>query len=143
MNLTATLTRGIAALLDSEGIGRFDEGAVIADPDTGIFLGTMPDTPSRAICITPYPVMDDDTTNAITALQLRLRAGHDLTAISELADAVKDVLHERRNYVLDGLHVQLSWRNSQAWIGQDPQKRMELTSNFYFRTTRPGPFLNT
>ncbi|MFE7073807.1 minor capsid protein [Streptomyces sp. NPDC057620] len=143
MNLTATLTRGIAGLLDDEDIGRFDEAAVIADPNTGIFLGTMPDTPSRAICITPYPVLDDDTTNQITALQLRMRAGHNLTALTDLADAVKDVLHERRHYLLDGLHVTLSWRNSQAWIGQDGQKRMELTSNFYFRTTRPGPFLNT
>lgn len=141
MNLTATLTTGVAGLLEEEGIGRYDETAPIADPDTGIFLGTMPDAPGRAVCITPYPVLDDDTTNQIVALQLRMRAGHDLTALTDLADAVKDQLHQRREYRLGDLYVALSWRNSQAWIGQDSQKRMELTANYYFRTVWSGPFL--
>ncbi|MFF3310480.1 minor capsid protein [Streptomyces sp. NPDC002952] len=141
MNLTASLTTGVAELLAGEGLGNYDEDTVIADPDTGIFLGTTPASPDRAIGITPYPVLDDDTTNQITGMQLRMRAGHDLAAVTDLADAVKDVLHHRRHYVVRGVHVELSWRQSQAWIGQDEHGRMELTSNYYFRTDRPGPFL--
>jgi hypothetical protein len=138
---TSTLLDGIAGLLDGAGIGLFRPDEVIADPATGIFRGVMPDSPERAIGITAYPVADDDTTNTITGVQIRMRAGRDPDAIDDLADLVFDELHNRRQYRIGGIYVALSWRQSQAWIGQDAQKRMELTSNFYFRTVRSGAHL--
>jgi hypothetical protein len=71
-----------------------------------------------------------------------MRAGRDPNAIEDLADAVFDELHNRRQYRIGGLYVAISWRQSQAWIGQDAQKRMELTANYYFRTVRSGAHLN-
>jgi hypothetical protein len=138
---TSSLLDGIASLLADSGVGVWRPDDVIQDPDTGIFRGVMPDEPSRALALTAYPVADDDTTDAITGVQIRMRAGRDPDAVDDLADAVFEVLHQRRQYRLGGLYVALSWRQSQAWIGQDTQGRMELTANFYFRTTRSGPNL--
>lgn len=136
---TSSLVDGIADLLADEGVGRFAPTEVIADPDTGIFRSVMPATPDRALGLTAYPVEDTHLTDATTGVQIRMRAGLDPGAVDDLADQVFNVLHGRENYTVGGVFVELSWRQSQAWIGQDAHGRMELTSNFYFRTTRPGP----
>ncbi|MFF9312145.1 minor capsid protein [Streptomyces sp. NPDC014748] len=138
---TSSLLDGVAGLLAEAGVGVFRPDGVISDPDTGIFRGVMPDTPERALGLTAYPVADDDTVNAITGVQVRMRAGHDPDAVDDLADAVFEALHNRRHFWISGIYVALAWRQSQAWIGQDAQGRMELTSNFYFRTVRSGSHL--
>jgi len=138
---TSSLLDGIAGLLEGVGVGLFRPDTVIADPDTGIFRGVMPDTPERALALTAYPVEDSDLTDAITGVQFRMRAGRDPDAIDDMADAVWNALHNRRHYDCGSVRVTLSWRQSQAWIGQDAQGRMELTSNFYFRTVRSGSHL--
>lgn len=141
MSYTNDLLNGIAGLLDEAGVGVFRPDTVIADPDTGIFRGVMPDQPDRAIAINDYPVEDTDLTDAITGVQVRMRAGRDPNAIGDMADAVFNAFHNRRHYDCGGVHVSLSWRQSQAWIGQDVHARMELTANYYFRTVRSGAFL--
>ncbi|MFJ6566221.1 minor capsid protein [Streptomyces sp. NPDC091292] len=138
---TSSLLDGIAGLLAEAGVGVFRPGGAIGDGETGIFRAVMPDQPDRAIGLTAYPVEDTDLTDAITGVQIRMRAGRDPDAIDDMADALWDALHNRQHYELGGIHVALSWRQSQAWIGQDAHGRMELTSNFYFRTTRPGSHL--
>ncbi|MEX3206079.1 minor capsid protein [Streptomyces acidiscabies] len=138
MSYTSSLLDGIGGLLAGAAVGVYRPDDVITDPDTGIFRGVMPDSPERAIAMTAYPVEDTDLTDAITAIQFRMRAGRDPDAIDDLADAVFDALHNRQHYQVGGIHISLSWRQSQAWIGQDAHGRMELTSNFYFRTVRPG-----
>lgn len=138
---TSQLLDGIAGLLAEAGVGVFRPDDVITDPDVGIFRGVTPDSPERAIGITAYPVVDDDTASAVTGVQFRMRAGRDPDAIDDLADEVFDVFHNRRYYDCGSVHVTLSWRESQAWIGQDAHGRMELTSNFYFRASRAGTHL--
>ncbi|MGW5409029.1 minor capsid protein [Streptomyces spiralis] len=139
---TSSLLDGIAGLLEGAGVGVFRPDDVISDPDTGIFRGVMPDSPERALALTAYPVADDETANAITGVQVRMRAGRDPDAVDDLADDVFDTLHNHRHYEAGGIHVALSWRQSQAWIGQDSQGRMELTANYYVRTVRSGAHLN-
>ncbi|NEY32055.1 hypothetical protein GTU99_07585 [Streptomyces sp. PRKS01-65] len=141
MSYTSSLLDGIGGLLQEAAVGIYSPDAVIGPDATGIFRGVVPDEPDRAIGMTAYPVADDDTTNAITGVQFRMRAGRDPDAIDDLADAVFDALHNRQHYQAGSVHVALSWRQSQAWIGQDAHGRMELTSNFYFRTVRSGPHL--
>ncbi|MFM9602678.1 minor capsid protein [Streptomyces turgidiscabies] len=138
---TSSLLDGIAGLLAEAGVGVFTPDAVVENPATGIFRGVIPDQPDRALGLTAYPVEDSDNTNAITGVQIRMRAGRDPDAIDDLADAVWDVLHNRRYYEVNGVRVGLSWRQSQAWIGQDALKRMELAGNYYFRTVRSGSHL--
>lgn len=139
---TSSLLDGIGGLLAGAALGIFDPDHVFTQGETGIFRGIIPDVPDRAIGLTAYPVADDDTTNAVTGVQFRMRAGRDPDAIDDMADAVFDLFHNRQHYLCGGIHVSVSWRQSQAWIGQDAQGRMELTSNFYFRTVRSGSHLN-
>lgn len=141
MSYTSDLLDGIAQLLEDQAVGVYTSTAVIEGPATGIFRGSMPATPDRAIAINAYPVEDTDLTDTITGVQIRVRAGRDPAAIDDLSDAVFEVLHNRDSYRLNGIWVALSYRQSQAWIGMDTHGRMELTANYYFRTTRAGSHL--
>ncbi|MEU9921869.1 minor capsid protein [Streptomyces griseoluteus] len=139
---TSSLLDGIASLLAEAGVGAWRPDGVLQDGETGIFRATMPDAPDQALALTAYPVTDDDTTDAITGVQVRMRASpDDVDAIDDMADLVFDALHNRQHWKAGGVHVALSWRESQAWIGQDTHGRMELTANYYFRTTRSGSHL--
>ncbi|MFJ8146047.1 minor capsid protein [Streptomyces sp. NPDC096048] len=141
MSHDADLFQGVAELLDTEGIGTYDPDAVLPADVTGIVLGKVPDGPDRVLGLTPYPVADDDSTDSVTGIQARMRWGTDAAGLVQLADDVFNVLHNRRSYRLRGVWVEISWRNSQAWIGQDTRGRMELVGNYYFRTVRTGPHL--
>ncbi|WEH40800.1 minor capsid protein [Streptomyces sp. AM 2-1-1] len=142
MTYTVDLVEGLADLLTAEALGVYRPDSPLVPTETAIVLGVMPEDPDRVLCLTAYPVEDTDLTDAITAVQIRIRAGPDPRAADRLADQLFGLLHERRSYRLRGVYVALSWRESQAWIGQDVHGRMELTANYYLRTTRPGPFLN-
>lgn len=138
----ADLFRGVAELLDAEGVGIFTPDAVLPADATGIVLGKVPDEPDRILGLTPYPVADDDSTDSVTGIQARMRWGTDAAGLVQLAGDVFNALHNRRSYLLRGVWVEISWRNSQAWIGQDTRGRMELVGNYYFRTVRTGSHLN-
>lgn len=135
------LLTGIAGLLATEGVGVYVPDGVLPAEGTGIVLGRVPEEPDRIVGLTPYPVADDDTTDAITAVQARLRAGVDPSGLVQLGNQLFTVLHHREHYDVAGVHVEVSWRQSQAWIGQDAHGRMELTANYYFRTVRFGSHL--
>ncbi|MGV9282117.1 minor capsid protein [Streptomyces sp. NPDC003730] len=137
----ADLFQGVAELLDAEGIGRFDPAAVLPADVTGIVLGKAPDGPDRVLGLTSYPVADDDSTDSVTGIQARMRWGTDAAGLVQLADDVFNALHNRRSYTVRGVWVEISWRQSQAWIGQDTRGRMELVANYYLRTVRSGPHL--
>ncbi|MFI2033731.1 minor capsid protein [Streptomyces bottropensis] len=135
------LLLGVAELLDVENVGTYDPSGALPAGSTGIVLGKVPDGPDRVIGLTPYPVSDDDSKDSVTGMQARMRAGTDPVDIVQLADDVFTVLHNRRSYDARSVRVEISWRNSQAWIGQDTRGRMELVANYYFRTIRSGPHL--
>lgn len=142
MSHDTDLFQGVAELLAAEGIGTYDPSGTLPEDGTGIVLGRVPDGPDRALGLTPYPVADDDSTDSVTGIQARMRAGTNALDVVALADDVFTVLHNRRSYLLRGVWVEISWRNSQAWIGQDTRGRMELVANYYFRTVRSGPHLS-
>ncbi|WP_406200159.1 minor capsid protein [Streptomyces sp. NBC_01017] len=142
MSHDTDLFQGLAELLDTEGIGTYDPAGALPEGGTGIVLGRVPDGPDRAMGLTPYPVADDDSTDSVTGVQARMRAGTNALDVVQLAGDVFDVLHNRRSYLLRDVWVEISWRNSQAWIGQDTRGRMELVANYYFRTVRSGPHLS-
>ncbi|GHA28636.1 hypothetical protein GCM10010372_30530 [Streptomyces tauricus] len=136
------LLRGTAELLDAEDVGVYSESGTLPADGTGIVLGRMPDGPDRVLTLTPYPVADDDSTDSVTGIQVRMRAGTNPLDLVQLANDVFRVLHNRESWNARGVQVEISWRNSQAWIGQDSRGRMELAANFYFRTVRSGIRLN-
>ncbi|MBQ0974565.1 hypothetical protein KBZ00_26055 [Streptomyces sp. RK31] len=142
MSHETDLLRGVAELLDTQGVGTYDETGPLPAGSTGIVLGRLPDGPDRALALTTYPVGDDDSTDSITGVQVRIRAGTNPLDVLDLSDAVFNALHNRRSWTARGVRVEISWRNSEAWIGQDQQGRMERSANYYVRTVRSGAHLN-
>lgn len=141
MSYTTDLVEGLADLVTGEALAVYRPAAAYDPQETGIYLGVMPPEPDRAIAINAYPVEDSDLTDAITGVQFRLRAGFDVRQVDALGDSLFALLHNRRAYRVRGIYVALSWRQSQAWIGQDTHGRMELAANYYARTTRSAPHL--
>lgn len=140
MSYTADLVEGLAELLAEQGLGTYgppDEPY----PTTGtaIVLGVMPTLPDRVLCLTPYPVEDTGGPEAITAVQVRMRAGRDPRAAYTLADGVFSALHGREHFRLRSVPVAVMWRASEASLGLDANGRMELTANYYARTSRANP----
>lgn len=143
MSHETDLLAGAAELLATEGVGVYDPPGVLPADVTGIVLGRLSDDPDRAIGLTTYPVADDDSTDSVTGVQARIRAGTDPLDVLTLSDAVFAVLHNRRSWTAGGVWVEISWRNSEAWIGQDTRGRMERSANYYLRTVRSGPRQNS
>lgn len=142
MRYTTDLIEGLAELMTGEALGIYRPDTPFKPGETAIVLGKMPADPERVIALNAYPVEDSDQSDAITGVQARIRAGVDPRKADDLADDVFDLLHNRRSYRLRGVYVALSWRQSQGWIGQDSLGRMELTANYYFRTSRQSPHLH-
>lgn len=141
MGHTSQLLEGLAALMESAGLGVYRPDGVYQAGETGIFLHRLPETPDRAYALTPYPVEDTDLTDVIDGMQIRMRAGPDPLEVSDMADTVRDLLHNRRGDTFGSVRIALMWRQSQAPMGQDTHGREELTANYYIRSTRPGPHL--
>lgn len=139
MGYTSDLVVGLAEMLTLNNLGVYRTSPPYTATETGIVLSSMPDAPDFAICLTEYPVDDDVTTDTVTGVQIRMRAGADPVALMDLRDGVRELLHNRRGYWLRGVFVAVSWRQSEALLGQDAHGRDDRTSNFYFRTTRPSP----
>jgi hypothetical protein len=140
MSYTADVVEGLAELLDEHGLGTYgppDEP--YPTESMAIVLGFMPAAPDAVLCLTPYPVEDTGSTDAITAVQVRMRAGRDPRDVYRVADAVCDLLHGREHFRLRGVPVALMWRQSETQLGLDSNGRMELSANYYARTTRATP----
>lgn len=138
MAYTGDLLDGLAQLLAAAGLGVYRPDGVYAAGETGIFFTAMPEAPDGVLCLSAYPVEDTDLTDAITGVQVRMRAGLDPRALDALADSVFDLLHNRQDFYCNAVRVAVIWRQSQALMGQDVHGRMELSANYYARTTRPA-----
>lgn len=141
MAYTGAFLDGLAALIAEAGLAIYKPDGIYTAAETGLFFTVMPDEPDGVVCLTAYPVEDTDLTDAITGVQVRMRAGRDPRAVDQLADDVFDLLHNRRGLALGGVQVALIWRQSQAPMGQDVHGRQEISANYYARTTRPSPHL--
>ncbi|WP_309029141.1 minor capsid protein [Streptomyces alfalfae] len=142
MGYTGDLLGGVAALMQSAGLAVFRPSGTYTPTELGITFGALPSTPNRAIAITAYPVEDTSFSDAVTALQIRIRGERDPRPVDDLADDLFDLLHGREQEWIGGVYVALIWRQSQAPLGPDEAGRMELAANYYARTTRPSPHLD-
>lgn len=137
----SALMTGVGQLLEDEGLGVFSTEGPYGPDSWGVFFGLTPDQPDRAITLMTYPVEDTDLTSVITGLQIRLRGRRDPREVEDVSDAIYDLLHNKEHYTLGGVAVNLSWRQSGAWMGQDANQRIERVENFYLRTERDAPHL--
>lgn len=141
---TSNLVAGVAELLAAGGAGVWDpDGGVYAPDAVGITQGTIPQSPDRIVCLTPYPVSEEPgSQDVIVSIQVRCRGTRDPSVVDDLADAVRELLHGLTSVVLGGIGVSQVWRNSTAPLGPDQLGRYERTDNYYVQAARPGP-LNT
>ena len=133
------LLTGLAQLLETEGLGVFATSGTYDAGEWGIFLGLTPDQPDQAITLMSYPVEDTDLVTVITGVQFRFRGTRDPRIVENQSDAVYDLLHNRSHFVVNGIHIELSWRQSGAWMGQDANQRVERVENFYLHADRSAP----
>lgn len=138
MGHTSSLIEGLAQLMEAAGLGFYRPDGVYQDDEVGIYLHRLPEGPDKAYALTPYPVEDTGLTDVTDGVQIRMRAGPDPREVSDMADAVRDLLHGRESVVLGTVRVSLIWRQSQAPMGQDPHGREEISSNYYARSARPS-----
>lgn len=139
MGFNADIFDGLAKLIQTAGIATYRTTGVYTAGEIGITFGVTPDKPDRNITITTYPVTDTDLTTVTTGVQIRLRAGRDPRDVENLSDALYNLLHNRKHYRLNDVPVELSWRQSAAWLGQDSDQRMERVENFYMHAERAAP----
>lgn len=139
MGFNSDLMTGFAALFADNGLGVFITTGTYPPESTGIFLGVTPDQPDRAITLMSYPVGDTDLTVVTAGLQIRIRGRRDPREVEDAADAVYDLMHNKSHYVVGGVQVELSWRQSGAWIGQDGNQRIERSENYYLYAERSAP----
>ena len=131
---------GLAQIMQSNGLGVFSTSGTYPDDSWGLFLGLTPDQPDRAVSIMAYPVEDTDLVTVITGVQFRLRGTRDPREVENMSDALYDLLHNRSHFTVNGVTVELSWRQSGAWMGQDANQRVERVENFYLHADRSAPF---
>lgn len=145
---TATFTRelvdGMAVLLAGAGINLTwrSTGAYSAS-ETAIVVGGLPQSPDRAVGLTPYPLGDDAVfSDSDCGLQIRSRvATPDLRDVFDLDDAIADVLLGRFPFTLTtGVVVQTLVRTSAVSLGRDDNLRAEWSSNYTLGLHRPGQF---
>lgn len=139
MTYTVNIIEGLAELLTGQALGIYRPDTPFQPGETAITTYVMPPSPDRVICLTPYPIADTGGTDAITAVQVRMRAGRDPRDVAALADRVFGVLHGGEAFPLRGVPVALMWRQSEAVLGADANGRLEITANYYARTTRATP----
>lgn len=141
MGYTTQLLDGLAAHIADAGLAVYRPDGVYEDDETGVIFTVVPESPDRVIVLTAYPVEDTELSDAVTGIQARMRCGRDPREVDDLADDLRDLLHNAEGLVLGGVRVSLIWRQSQALLGQDAHGRIELSANYYARTTRPSPHL--
>lgn len=104
----------------------------------GIYVGSMPASPDRAVALTAYPVEDNPAlTDDITGIQVRSRGTQDPRVATDLDDAIFEVLQGATGLTLGGVYVTQLWRNSGGPMGADANRRHEMSSNYYAHTNRP------
>ena len=139
MSTSVDLMQGVAALLDAAGLGTWAATYPAGTP-TPIYLRRLPHTaPSRAICVAHYPLTAFGwETDSLEGVQVRVRApGPDPTGCDQLADDVREALHDLQHQQMGATHVSLlSWQSG-ASLGLDGNNRWEHTQNFHAITARP------
>lgn len=141
---STNLLSGLAALLQTAGIGTWSTSAVYTSAQTGIVLGTIPSTPDRIVALTAYPVRDDPAlSDSVVGVQVRCRwGGQDPRLVDDLADLIFDYLHGKTHFTVGtgaaAVTIVQCLRQSYAPLGRDQNGRWERSDNYYVTCWRPG-----
>ena len=144
MSQTADLLDGLAAALDSAGVGTYDPTRTwtAADTATAIVAGSrvVPQCPDRVVVLADYPVRDDPfpTSSGVLGVQLRFRgAPNDLASLLDARDTAYRYLQGLMGVTWGGTHVAVVVRNSSLPLGVDANQRDEHADNYYLTVDYP------
>lgn len=132
---------GLAVYLQTAGIGTWNTSGVYTSTQTGIVLGTVPQTPDRVITLTAYGVADDPSlSDSVMGLQVRSRwGGQDPRPTDDLADSIFTLLHGLTHVTLStGIKIVECLRISAITLGQDENLRWCHVQNFHVTIHRPS-----
>lgn len=139
MTIAKDLMAGVAQLLEDAGVGTWQEsGVYAADAVRPIYIRAMPASPHRLITVSHYPVSQTAwTSDTVEGIQIRTRGpADDPRPADDDADAVRAALDGLEHVVVGGHHVSLIVWQSGAVMGQDDNRRWEMSQNFYLHTRR-------
>lgn len=139
MTIAKSLMAGVAQLLEDAGVGTWQPaGAYASGADRPIYIRAVPAAPNRVITVSHYPVAQEPwTSDAVEGIQVRNRGpADDPRPADDDADAIRAALDGLQHVVVGGVHVALVQWQSGAPMGQDDNRRWEMTQNFYLYTTR-------
>lgn len=140
MGWTTDLVTGVAAYLDTAGVGDWRPTGAYLPGETAITQRIVPISPDRCITLAPYPIgsATPGLADHQVAIQIRVRGiPDDSTDCDDLADAVYDELDGLHDVVLGGVAVVQMWRQSYTSLGVDTNGRWERSENYYADCMRP------
>jgi hypothetical protein len=135
------LLTGLAAFLQTAGVGTWSTSGAYTASQTGILLGNMPQSPDNVITLTTYGVADSPAlSDSVIGLQVRCRAaGADPRTVDDLDDLIFSLLHGAQHIALTGgVHIVQCLRQSAGTLGRDSNNRWSNVSNYYLNVHRPS-----
>lgn len=140
MSLASDLMAGVAQLLEDAGAGTWQPTGLYAEgADRPIFMRAVPTKPDRVITVSHYPVSSiPGAADTVEGIQVRNRApvGEDPRPADDDADEIRAALDGLEHVSVGGWHVSLIRWQSGGPMGQDGNRRWEMTQTFYLYTVR-------
>ena len=140
MGFTTELLKGVAQLLDADGVAVWNPSGVYANNEIGIVIGAPSQSPPSLVALATYNDIDDPAASDSTVfLQVRVRApDDDPRKADELSDGVFNSLQGLRATV-NGIRIVYGKRSSSYPLGIDSNGRQERTDNYELMVHRPSP----
>lgn len=142
MSFTADLLQGLAEIIAADTTAVWRPSGVYTPAETGIVIGTVPQSPDAVVVLTAYPVRDEPVgADSVVGVQIRTRTGGaDPRSTIDLDDEIFTALHSRPAGDIGGIRVTQIWRQSGTPMGADGNGRHERSSNYYLTVGRITPF---
>lgn len=139
----SNLLTGLAVLIAAGSIeATYNTSGVYTSLQTGIVLGSIPQSPDRVITLTVYGSDDNPAlSDSEVSVQVRCRAqGADKRLVDNLESAIFNLLQNRRDLTLStGVKVgQIHRVSGPASLGQDSGSRWSTSSNYAVSVHRPS-----
>lgn len=133
---------GLAALLDSVSIGRYDPSGVYAASDVGIAFGGFAQSPTEQIVLTTYTVSDSaaPSNNSVLGVQVMLRGTADPWSVKNRSGLIFDQFEGLGNRWFGSLFLVQMWRQTGRLDGKDANNRWLSSENYYAQVNWPGQY---
>lgn len=141
MGFTDDAMTGLAVLIDAAGVAKWRAVGAYVEPEVGIVINSVPQSPKSVLCLIPYPLADDPTlSESVLGVQVRARSADSNPAgATDLLDGVFDLLQGMWAVPLDGgIYLVSAERVSGTPLGEDANARAEFVDSYQLTLNRPS-----